>query len=151
MRGAARAPSPTAVGGARPAACAALVGDDRLLRCLRLHHTGVQPLHLRCAEERDRFLFTEWNDTAAGFVSHGIHGGTRAVEHLRLIVAELTITDVRTQVALSLFTDLDDMSELHPGSRQAQTLSIMLDEVVAWGEVLAGLRPQSLAVAATSR
>lgn len=47
------------------------------------------------------FLYTEWNNKAAGFVSYGATGGTRAVEHLRLIMAELQVADVRHQVALS--------------------------------------------------
>ena len=34
------------------------------------------------------FLYAEWNNKAAGFVSYGAAGGTRAVEHLRLIMAE---------------------------------------------------------------
>src|SRR3954449_11581843 len=35
------------------------------------------------------FLFGEWNNKAVGFVSYGAQGGTRAVEHLRLIAGEL--------------------------------------------------------------
>jgi NAD(P)H-dependent FMN reductase len=50
------------------------------------------------------FLYTEWNDKAAGFVSYGSTGGVRAVEQLRQVMAELQIADVRSQVALSLFT-----------------------------------------------
>ena len=36
------------------------------------------------------YLYREWNDKAVGFVSYGGRGGTRAVEHLRLIAAETT-------------------------------------------------------------
>src|SRR5918993_86962 len=46
------------------------------------------------------FLFAEWNNKAAGFVSYGSAMGVRAVEHLRLIMAELMIADVRAQVML---------------------------------------------------
>jgi NAD(P)H-dependent FMN reductase len=46
------------------------------------------------------FLYREWNNKAAGFVSYGSVGGTRAVEHLRLVMAELQIATVRAQVAL---------------------------------------------------
>lgn len=35
------------------------------------------------------FLYAEWNNKAAGIVGYGVHGGTRAAEHLRLILAEL--------------------------------------------------------------
>jgi NAD(P)H-dependent FMN reductase len=47
-------------------------------------------------------LYGEWNDKAAGFVSYGVHGGTRAVEHLRRVLAELKVAGVRSQVVLSL-------------------------------------------------
>ena len=40
------------------------------------------------------FLYREWNDKVAGFVSYGGAGGTRAVEHLRLVMAELSIATV---------------------------------------------------------
>jgi NAD(P)H-dependent FMN reductase len=91
------------------------------------------------------YLFAEWNDKAAGFVSYGLHGGTRAVEHLRLALAEVKIACVRTQVALSLFADFDitDMTQpgtLAPGPHQEPTVARMLGEVVAWAQALAPLR-----------
>jgi NAD(P)H-dependent FMN reductase len=85
------------------------------------------------------FLFAEWNDKAAGFVGYGVQGGTRAVEHLRVIGGELKLADVRTQVALSLFSDFAD-GELRPDARQERTLATMLDEVVSWGEALKSVR-----------
>src|ERR1700752_4632740 len=60
------------------------------------------------------FLFAEWNNKAAGFVSYGGVGGARAVEHLRLVMGELQVADVRAQVALSLFTDFVNFSEFKP-------------------------------------
>ncbi|AQZ61488.1 putative reductase [[Actinomadura] parvosata subsp. kistnae] len=63
------------------------------------------------------YLFAEWNHKAFGIVSY-----------------------VRTNVALSLFTDFQDFSELAAGDRQAATLATMLDEVVAWSRALAPLR-----------
>src|SRR5436305_4898946 len=53
------------------------------------------------------FLYREWNDKAAGFVSYGSAGGVRAVEQLRLTMGEVCIADVRAQVMLSLFTDFE--------------------------------------------
>src|ERR1700755_1018469 len=61
------------------------------------------------------FLYGEWNNKAAGFVSYGAAGGTRAVEHLRLIAGELQMADVRAQVQLSLFTDFENFSVFKPG------------------------------------
>jgi len=91
------------------------------------------------------YLFAEWNDKAAGFVSYGLHGGTRAVEHLRLALAELKVADVRTQVALSMHTDFEitdptERGAFSPGPHQEPTLTQMLDEVVDWSRALAPLR-----------
>jgi NAD(P)H-dependent FMN reductase len=86
------------------------------------------------------FLYGEWNNKACGFVSYGSAGGTRAVEHLRLIAAELQMADVRSQVALSLFTDFENFSVFTPGEHQLQPLTSTLDQVVAWSEALAPLR-----------
>ncbi len=86
------------------------------------------------------YLFAEWNNKALGIVSYGTVGGARAAEHLRLIAGELKMADVRTNVALSLFADFQNFSELAPGEHQAQTLETLLDEVVAWSTALAPLR-----------
>jgi len=86
------------------------------------------------------FLYAEWNNKAVGFVSYGAVGGARAVEHLRLIVGELQMADVRSQVALSLFTDFENFTALKPGDYQRQALTTMLDQVVAWSRALAPLR-----------
>jgi NAD(P)H-dependent FMN reductase len=87
------------------------------------------------------FLYAEWNNKAVGFVSYGGNGGTRAVEHLRLIAAELQLADVRAQVALSLHTDFENYSVFRPGEFQLQALTATLDQVVAWSTALAPLRP----------
>ena len=60
------------------------------------------------------FLYAEWNNKVAGFVSYGSAGGVRAVEHLRLIMAELQIADVRAQVTFSLFTDFENFTTFKP-------------------------------------
>nr|MBA2445352.1 NAD(P)H-dependent oxidoreductase [Nocardioidaceae bacterium] len=89
------------------------------------------------------YLYAEWNNKAAGFVSYGSASGTRAVEHLRLIMAELQIADVRTQVALSLFTDFENFTTFSPGAHQESSVSGMLDQLVAWSNALATLRAVS--------
>ena len=86
------------------------------------------------------FLFAEWNNKAAGFVSYGSAYGARAVEHLRLVCGEIKIADVRTQVLLSLFTDFEKFSIFKPDARHGDTLNAMIDEVVAWGGAMKGLR-----------
>jgi NAD(P)H-dependent FMN reductase len=86
------------------------------------------------------FLYGEWNNKAAGFVSYGSVGGTRAVEHLRLVMAELQVADVRAQVALSLFTDFENFSTFTPAAHQAEAVGTMLDQVVAWSRALTAVR-----------
>ena len=88
------------------------------------------------------FLWREWNDKAAGFVGYGGAGGTRAVEHLRLVMAEVKVADVRAQVALSLFTDFENYVAFKPGPHQERAVTAMLDDVVAWGEALKAMRLQ---------
>src|SRR5437763_147837 len=60
------------------------------------------------------YLYHEWNNKAAGFVSYGGAGGVRAVEHLRLVMAEVMVATVRAQVMLSLFTDFAHFSTFTP-------------------------------------
>ena len=88
------------------------------------------------------YLYREWNNKAAGFVSYGGAGGTRAVEHLRLVMGELMIADVRAQVALSLFTDFEKFSVFKPASHHEKSVHGMLDQVIAWGGALRSLREQ---------
>jgi NAD(P)H-dependent FMN reductase len=89
------------------------------------------------------FLYAEWNNKAAGFVSYGSVGGARAVEHLRLICAELQIATVRSQVALSLFTDFVNFTEFKPSEVHLQPLDVMLTQLIAWTKALAPLRAAS--------
>ncbi|MFD5342002.1 NADPH-dependent FMN reductase [Streptomyces hawaiiensis] len=86
------------------------------------------------------YLYTEWNNKAAGFVSYGGVGGARAAEHLRLVVGELQMADVRQQVTLSLMTEFENFSVFKPGDYNVQSLGTLLDQVVAWSNALAPLR-----------
>lgn len=86
------------------------------------------------------FLYAEWNNKAAGFVSYGSAGGARAVEQLRLIMAELQVATVRAQVMLSLFTDFENFSVFKPAAHHEKSVTAMLDQVVAWGGALKTLR-----------
>jgi NAD(P)H-dependent FMN reductase len=94
------------------------------------------------------FLFAEWNHKAAGIVSYGVHGGTRAAEHLRLVLAEVRSPCVRSQVVLQVFgdfefadpTDPTDIGRVVSSPRQVEALGELLDEVLAWSAALAPLR-----------
>src|SRR6267143_833432 len=86
------------------------------------------------------FLFREWNNKAAGFVGYGGAGGVRAVEHLRLVMAEVEVATVRNQVALSLFTDFENFTTFKPDPRHEKSVNALLDQVLAWGGALQPLR-----------
>ncbi len=90
------------------------------------------------------FLYREWNNKVAGFVSYGSAGGVRSVEHLRLVMAELQIADVRAQVTLSLFTDFENFTRFKPSSYHEKSFNDMLDQVIAWGSALKILRTEKI-------
>jgi NAD(P)H-dependent FMN reductase len=86
------------------------------------------------------YLFREWHHKSAGFVSYGSAGGARAVEQLRLVMAEVRVADVRAQVMLSLAADFESYKTFkRPAEREAD-VNRMIDEVVAWGTALKPLR-----------
>ena len=86
------------------------------------------------------YLFREWNDKVAGFVGYGSTGGTRAVEHLRGIMGEIKIADVRAQVALSLFTDFENFTAFKPQPGQEAAVEAMLNDLMPWGRALQVMR-----------
>lgn len=86
------------------------------------------------------YLSVEWNNKAAGFVSYGSAGGVRAVEHLRHIVGELQMADVRAQVILSLFTDFVNMSEFKPDERNEISVTALFDQIIPWSNALKTIR-----------
>ncbi len=79
------------------------------------------------------FVYREWNNKAVGFVSYGAQAsGLRAVEHLRVIVAELQMADVRTAVGISLAQGLRGLhhDEARSMPHHEQALETMLDQLV---------------------
>jgi NAD(P)H-dependent FMN reductase len=92
------------------------------------------------------FLYREWNNKAAGFVSYGSAGGARAVEHLRLVMAELQVATVRAQVMFSLAHDFENyqvFKEPAPGTHHEKAANTMLGQLVAWSTALQSVRRKS--------
>jgi NAD(P)H-dependent FMN reductase len=89
------------------------------------------------------FLFAEWTNKAAGFVGYGGAGGARAVEQLRLVLAEVQIATVRNQVLLSLFTDFENFSLFKPAPQHEKSVNAMFDQLTAWGGALKTLREKT--------
>ncbi|WP_410772458.1 NADPH-dependent FMN reductase [Fontibacillus sp. BL9] len=86
------------------------------------------------------FAREAWNNKAAGIVSYGSTGGARAAEHLRGIMGELMIADVRVHPTLSLFTDFENGTVFKPNELHLTNVNAMLDQVNAWSGALKTLR-----------
>ena len=91
------------------------------------------------------YAYPEWNKKAAGFVGYGSVGGSRAVEHLRLIAAELQLATIRTGVYIQGADfmavwkegkELKDIAYLQVGVKD------MLDQLVWWTKALKTARDQ---------
>lgn len=95
------------------------------------------------------FVYHEWTNKAAGFVSYGTTGGVRAVEHLRGVMAELQIADVRAHVSLSLYTDFENFSAFKPAESHKAQVNLMLDQLVSWAGAMKGVRDKLAAAAKT--
>ncbi len=96
--------------------------------------TGVLKNALDSAE------YTEWNNKAAGIVSYGEIGGTRAAEHLRGIFGELQIAGVRAQPTLLLSEEFDDENVFRPDKSHINTVNETLAQVNAWSAALKTVR-----------
>lgn len=81
-----------------------------------------------------------WANKAAGIVSYGSVGGARAAEQLKLILTELQIAPVRTQVLLSLFTDFEQGSQFKPQPLHDNNLQMMVEQLVRWTNALKTIR-----------
>jgi NAD(P)H-dependent FMN reductase len=86
------------------------------------------------------FLYAEWNNKAAGFVSYGSAGGVRAVENLRLIAGELQMADVRAQVALPFATDFENFTTFTPSDTAEEDLKPLLEQLISWTTALKTIR-----------
>ncbi|MBS4193001.1 NAD(P)H-dependent oxidoreductase [Bacillus sp. FJAT-49705] len=82
----------------------------------------------------------EWNNKAAGIVSYGSTGGARAAEHLRGILGELLVADVRVHPTLSIFTDFKNFTTFKPADLHLINVNAMLDQTIAWSGALKNLR-----------
>jgi NAD(P)H-dependent FMN reductase len=86
------------------------------------------------------FLYAEWSNKAAAFVSYGSAGGARAVEQLRLSLSECQVAHVRAQVMLSLMTDFENMKDFKPHPRHEKELATLLDQLLVWSDAMKMVR-----------
>ncbi|HEX4186300.1 MAG TPA: NAD(P)H-dependent oxidoreductase [Solirubrobacteraceae bacterium] len=86
------------------------------------------------------YLYGEWNNKAAAFVSYGSVGGARAIEHLRAICSELQIAHVRQQLSFSMWTDFENFSAFAPGPQHSEAVVVMFDQLEAWTRAMQSVR-----------
>lgn len=86
------------------------------------------------------YLYAEWNNKAAAFVSYGSLGGARAIEHLRGICSELQIAHVRQQLSFSMFTDFENFSVFAPGPQHDEAAVTLFDQLESWTRAMKGVR-----------
>jgi NAD(P)H-dependent FMN reductase len=90
------------------------------------------------------YLYAEWNNKAAAFVSYGAAGGVRAVEHLRAIVSELQIAHVQQQINFSLFTDFENFSNFVPAAMHERNATTLFIQLESWASALKAVRSRLL-------
>lgn len=92
-------------------------------------------------------IYHEWNGKPVAFVSYGgSAGGSRAVQHLRQVVAELQMVPIRDSIVLPFAHHLfDHDGTLTDPAYDARAVAL-LDQWVTWAEVLRGMRTSAAGV-----
>lgn len=81
-----------------------------------------------------------WANKAAALVSYGSMGGVRAAEHLRQVLGELQMADVRMHLMFSLFTDWTDGSFTPNPALKLPELNEQLAQLTSWAGALKTVR-----------
>jgi NAD(P)H-dependent FMN reductase len=89
------------------------------------------------------YLFAEWNNKAAAFVSYGSLGGARAIEHLRAVCSEVHIAHVRQQLSFSMFTDFENFSVFSPATIHDAGAETLFRELESWTTAMKSIRSRS--------
>jgi NAD(P)H-dependent FMN reductase len=90
------------------------------------------------------YLYAEWKDKAAAFVSYGSSGGVRAVEHLRAVCTELQMAHVRQQLSFSLYHDFEDLTVFKPDVRHEDAADTLFDQLETWARAFRSIRAVGL-------
>jgi NAD(P)H-dependent FMN reductase len=88
------------------------------------------------------YLYREWNNKVAAFVSYGSAGGVRAIEHLRAVASELQIAHVRQALRLSfwLYSDFAHMTVFKPGAEHSTAAETMFAQLESWTRAMRSIR-----------
>lgn len=86
------------------------------------------------------FLYQEWNNKVAAFVGYGSVGGARVVETLRIIMAELQVATIRSQLILTLRDDFEEYTKFKPRGFHAKQLDTLIEQLLPWAQALRSVR-----------
>lgn len=85
-------------------------------------------------------LSNEWRQKAVSFVTYATEGGARVAEHMRQVVANFSMYDVRAAMALMRWTEFDGDGAFVPKDSRAAEFASLLDELVPASKAMATLR-----------
>ena len=110
----------------------------------RLRHARVQPLHLRCAQERDRLPLRRVEQQGRGLRQLRICGRSPGDRAPPAVCSELQIAHVRQQLSFSMFTDFENFSTFRPvAAIHDDAATVMFDQLEAWAAALKPLRKET--------
>ncbi len=91
------------------------------------------------------YVYNEWNYKPAGFVSYGgVSGGMRAVQLEKQTLNTLKMVPLVEGVVVQSVSQLrDEAGNFLPNEHHISSASVMLDELVRWGNALQVLRTGS--------
>ncbi|PZF91460.1 NADPH-dependent FMN reductase [Micromonospora endophytica] len=85
--------------------------------------------------------YGEWHHKPATVVAYGVQGGYATIEHLRGVLAELSVVTTRRVIGLPApWRSLDDQGRYAPDTDLSRALAATLTELRWWAEVLADAR-----------
>lgn len=76
-------------------------------------------------------LGAEWAEKPVAFVSYGAEKGIRSVEQWRAIISNFHMVDVRTQLAFSVFEDVDEQGSVAPTDSHAERARTLVDDLIS--------------------
>jgi NAD(P)H-dependent FMN reductase len=97
------------------------------------------------------YAYPEWNKKAAAFAGYGAVGGSRSIEQLRLVAAELQLATIRTGVYIQgadFMAVLKEGKELKEIGYLRQGVKDLLDQLAWWTTTLKNARQQDALSAA---
>ena len=91
------------------------------------------------------YAYREWNKKPVAFVGYGSVGGSRAIEQLRGVVAELQMVSIRNSVHMSNFWSfLDEQGKIKTESFEASG-DALVDQLTWWASALQDARNKDTA------